>query len=330
MERRNKKTKSVGNGEGSLYFSEKLNCYVYQYYYDGKRKTLKQKKGEQAKEFKNRVTTIKNSLNTGTYISKNNITIYQLGLEIIENKFNRNKISEATYCREVETLNHIKTSSLKNIQIQKVSIQQLQNFMDSKKKYANSYIDKIYEMLGRIFKESLKRGYILKNPMLNVEKPKSDKLDTKIEALSVDEQKSFLKILAREPEYKNIFIIALYTGMRMGEILALQKDDIDFKQKVIKIHRSLTKTMNGKTKIGDKTKTYNSTRTIPITPLFENNLKDAIKNMKLNVNNLLFVQSNGQLYSVANMNSRFKRICANANLGVVPYIIKRRKKRDTF
>lgn len=40
---------------------------------------------------------------------------------------------------------------------------QLQNFIDDKKIYANSYIDKIYEILGRIFKEALKRDYILKN-----------------------------------------------------------------------------------------------------------------------------------------------------------------------
>lgn len=48
--------------------------------------------------------------------------------------------------------------------------------------------------------------------------------------------------------------------------------------------------------------------------------------MTLNIHNLLFIQPNGQLYSVSDMNSRFKRICTNANLGVVPYIIKRGKK----
>ena len=31
-ERRNRKPKQVGNGEGSLYKSEKLGCWIYQYY----------------------------------------------------------------------------------------------------------------------------------------------------------------------------------------------------------------------------------------------------------------------------------------------------------
>ena len=47
MERKNKKTKSVGNGEGSLYYSETLKCWIFQYVYNGKRKTLKQRKNEQ-------------------------------------------------------------------------------------------------------------------------------------------------------------------------------------------------------------------------------------------------------------------------------------------
>ena len=45
MGKRNKKTKSVGNGEGTLYYSETLNRWVYQYYdSSNKRKTMYQRK----------------------------------------------------------------------------------------------------------------------------------------------------------------------------------------------------------------------------------------------------------------------------------------------
>lgn len=325
---RNQKTKSRGNGEGTIYFSKTLNCYVAQYVEpSGKRKTLKQKKHEKTTDFKNRFKNIMANLNNGSYIENNNTTVYELALEVIENRFKRNKIGEASYGRELQTLNHIKNSEIKDIKIQKITSKQLQDFIDTKKKYANSYIDKIYEMLGRTFKEALKRDYILKNPLLNVEKPKSDKLDEKIEAFSIDEQKAFLNILNKDTQYKNMFTIALYTGMRMGEILALKKEDINFKEGVININRSLTKNMEGKTILGDTTKTYNSIRSIPITSLIENSLKNAISNMTLNIYNLLFIQPNGQPYSVSNLNSRFKRICVNANLSIVPYIIKRKNKK---
>lgn len=327
MERKNKKTRTVGNGEGTLYKSDALNCYVFQYYdLNGTRKTIKQRKNERTQDFKARVTKIKNELNTGSYINDNDVTIYELGLEIIENKFKRNKISEASYNREIQTLSHIKNSSIKDIQIKKATFNQLQNFIDDKKNYANSYIDKIYEMLGRIFKEALKREYILKNPLLNIEKPKSEKEDKDISAFSIEEQKMFLTVLNKDKQYKDIFIIALYTGMRMGEILALKKEDIDFKTKTIHIQRSLTINTSGKSILGNKTKTYNSIRDIPITPLFESNLKHAILNMHLNIYDLIFIQPNGKLISVSNMNNRFKRLCTNANLSVIPYIIKRKGK----
>ena len=310
---------------GTLYYDKQIERWIYQYYYNGKRSKIKQKKDELKKEFLKRVTDIKSKINTGSYIENKSITIYELGLEIIENKLKRNKIEECSYRRSIQTLNQIKNSSLKDMKVQKVTSKQLQDFIDEKKIYANSYIDKIFEMLGSIFKEALKRDYILKNPLLNVEKPKSEKKDKKIEAFNIEEQQAFLNKLIPNEKYRDIFIIALYTGMRMGEILALKTQDIDFINKEIHIKRSLTKDRNDKTILGDTTKTYNSIRTIPITPLFESELKHAIQNRHLNIYDLIFIQPNGQLLTVSNLNSRFNRICVNAGLSVYPYIIKRKK-----
>lgn len=326
MERKNKKTKSAGNGEGSLYWSKALNCYVYQYVVNGKRQSMKQKKNERNTDFKKRVTELKSKLNNGSYMEKNSITVYELGKEIIENKLRRNLIGECTYLRSVQTLNHIKKSDIGNIKVQNITTIELQNFIDTKADYSNSYINKMYQMLGRIFEEAIKRSYIIRNPLINVEKPKSTKKDKAVEAFSIEEQKAFLSQLTPDERFRDIFIIALYSGMRMGEILALKVDDIDFEKKEINIKRSLTKDKNDKTIIGDTTKTYNSLRTIPITPLFENELKHAIKNMKLNIYKLIFVQSNGKLLSVSNLNREFARICVKANLGVSTYIIKRKDK----
>ena len=132
-------------------------------------------------------------------------------------------------------------------------------------------------------------------------------------------------------EYRDIFIIALYTGMRMGEILALKKDDVNFKEKTINIRRTLTKGENDKTVLGKENagKTYSSIRTIPITPLFEKELKPAINNMHLNINNLIFIQANGKLIQVSSANSVFNRLCCNAGLATKEYIIKRKKKDGT-
>ena len=109
MERKNKKTKQVGNGEGTLYKSETLNCWIFQYYdTSGKRQTMKQRKNESTKDFKARVTEVKNSLNSGTYIEKNNDTFISILETHIEQKHIDGITSDRSYCRELATINEIK------------------------------------------------------------------------------------------------------------------------------------------------------------------------------------------------------------------------------
>lgn len=68
-----------------------------------------------------------------------------------------------------------------------------------------------------------------------------------------------------DQELKQFCKVALYTGARIGEIANIKKDDIDFKENIIKI--------NG-------TKTKNANRIMPISPHILDILKDKIKNNK--------------------------------------------------
>lgn len=66
-------------------------------------------------------------------------------------------------------------------------------------------------------------------------------------------------------------LLGLYTGMRIGELCALQFKDIDFKNKVINVTKTLQRTYDPTRDINPSeiqitsTKTSSSTRTIPIT-----------------------------------------------------------------
>ena len=136
-----------GNGEGTIYFSEKLNKWVGQFTAgrknDGKlnRKSVY---GNTRKEVKEKITKALADVQTKTFVNKTNITISQLGQSLIENKFNANRISESTYGRSLGTFKLIQNSNLSTIPIQKVEPCQLQNFLNEQTSYANSYINKIY------------------------------------------------------------------------------------------------------------------------------------------------------------------------------------------
>lgn len=98
---------------------------------------MKQKKNETIKEFKARVTDVKNKLNTGAYIEKNSITVYELAKELIDNKLKRNILGEASYVRNKQTLKHLDNTTLGNSKIQNVVFNQIQDFIDTKVSYSN-------------------------------------------------------------------------------------------------------------------------------------------------------------------------------------------------
>lgn len=312
---------------GTIYYSEKLNKWIGQFTAGRKadgRLNRKSVYGNTRKEVKEKMTKAISQVQDNTYINSSEVTIEQLGQELIDRKFETNNITEATYGRLLGTFNHIKESNISKLKIQKVTPSQLQEFINSKTHLANSYIDKIFELLGSIFKEAINRDIIYKNPLNRVLKPKSDKLDKKVEAFTIDEQKAFLKCLTDE-KYKDIYIIALYTGMRVGEILALTLDDIDLENNIIDINKTLSKSKEGKTILGKTTKTYNSKRQIPITFLFRDNLIHAMDNLTPNKNKLLFVHSDGSLITPSAINISFKKICKYAGIGLTTRPKKRKR-----
>lgn len=56
-------------------------------------------------------------------------------------------------------------------------------------------------------------------------------------AFTIDEQKMIITY-AHMSKAKNEILLALYTGMRVGEIVSLYVSDIDFKNRTISVNKS--------------------------------------------------------------------------------------------
>lgn len=265
-QKRNKKTKQVGNGEGSLYKSEKLGCLIYQYYdTQSKRQTIKQRKNETTKEFKARVTEIKNSLNNGTYIRKSFQTIKSIAENYINQKFKDGLIKGVTHFRDKKNLQMLEKccSTLINEPIQEVTMQDLQMGKENMKNYSQSTIDKFWQLLKIVFAiaSSPSTRLIPYNLMIdeNLKKPISNKLTKKVYPLTYLERQKLKSVLDNEERshpYRNIVKMEWITGMRIGEVLARSRDDIDKKRTTLHIHNTMTIDENGNFEIGKHTKTY--------------------------------------------------------------------------
>jgi len=308
MERKNKNTKSVGNGEGSLYYSETLKCWIFQYTYNGKRKTLKQKKNESTREFKKRVTNLKNSLNTGTYVEANKDTLLVILERYVEQKHKDGITSDRSYLRDKETLNQIKKTcdSWINKPIQKITVENVEDSKENMRKYSNSTIQKMWMLLKKGFKIAYSRRKIPYNIMEDetLTIPISEKESKVVTALSKEEEKRLIEILSQKNhKYNSILLLQLYTGMRIGEVLALSKDCINFNDNTLTVYRTITRDKNDKVILGKHTKTYDKKRNIDKgkrTFPMQSNVKEIIKKLYsdkiTNINNLLFWDYNKNFF----------------------------------
>lgn len=264
MERKNKKTKSVGNGEGSLYKDSKTGRYIFQYFYNGQRKKIKQKQNEKVSDFKAKVTEIKNSVNKNIYIDKDDITLEDVISKHIEYKHNTGITSDRTYLRNKDSLTHLKKCcSFLNKPIQKITAIEIKEDLPKFTEYSQNTIDKDFELLKKGFQIAVNDRILLFNVMDLISKPKSKKETIPVEALTIDEQKSLIDILnSTEHEYNDAILLMLYTGIRIGECLALTYDSINIKEGTLTIERTLTRDENDRVILGNKPKTQKGKRTI--------------------------------------------------------------------
>ena len=254
---------------GTLYYSEVLQLWVFQCMIDGTRKTIKQRKKESVKEFKSRVLKLKNDLKQGSYIGTTDKTFIEILREYVENKYKTNKVTSRTYKRDLEAIKQIENNcqEIINMPIQKITAQDIRKVLPNITKYSNNTINKIYRFMNKTFRIAVSDRLILFNPMNNesIEKPKSTLTDKKTEALSLEEHKKLLKILERgDHKYKYIVLMQLYTGLRIGEVLALSDDCIDYRKNTLTIYRTLTQDENYNMIMGKTTKTETSKRTLII------------------------------------------------------------------
>lgn len=302
-----------GNGEGTIYFNDILNKWVAQYT-SGRKADGSLKRGSvygnSRKEAKEKLHKKLDNISKGISTEKCTYTVYDLGKELLETKYATNVIKGTSYNTINYPLEKIKSSEIGNMYVDKVSYKNIQDFLNTTTALSNSYIEKIVIQLNGIFNEAIKRDYIYKSPMLNVIKPISDKLDKKVKAFSVSEQKILLEKF-KESKYNNIFTIAIFSGMRIGEILALEPSNIDLENNIIHVTRTISRDKDKKPIIGKVPKTSTSCRDVPITSLFRNNVINALDNMRENPNNLIFCTENLTIFTPNNANCFFKRLCKN-------------------
>ena len=203
----------------------------------------------------------------------------------------------------------------------------------SEKGLGISTIKKVNITLGMVLEVAVKDGVLKANPCRGAITEMSRELDKDIKhvkALTVPEQKLFEEFLRRPGRYNRwypLFTVMMWTGMRVGEVIGLQWEDIDFENNEIHVNHSLVHYDIGKNQGSTYTmnlpKTRTSIRVVPMLPRVKEALyleKERQENFGItcvsNIDgftNFVFLNNNGKVYHHKKLNHQLNVITQAIN-----------------
>ena len=266
------------NGEGSI------NKYIVNGVQKGWRASIligrdengklirKQFYGKTQKEAKEKLEYFKIQLNLGSLPNDDKITLEQwyytwlFDYRIKDLKPKSFQKYEGIYRNYVQDT---QLGKMKLKDLRATHIQQYYNKLIDIDKKPISTVKGVNTRLKPCLSEAEKQGYIQKNYCKMITLPKEYKTK-EIKVLSTSEQKQFIEAI-KGHELEVLFLTALSTGLRLGEILGLHWSDINFDKGELTVNRTLQRvteiSRNGKREskvIEQIPKTKNSIRNIPV------------------------------------------------------------------
>ena len=213
----------------------------------------------------------------------------------------------------------------KNMYVDKITLRQCQDFVNKTFKVAPvAYVYSV-SIVKNTLDYALRLGMIENNPMLYVIKPKKQATisDNHGNYYNKDELKKFLDV-AKDTSLKKytLFRLLAFSGMRIGECLALTWHDLNYKNNTIAINKTLARTKNGIKIQTPKTKSSNrvislDTETIQVLKMWQ--LEQRKQLLKLGINSmnkqqLIFSNTKNKFIIIPTVRLAIKQIAKKAGI----------------
>lgn len=242
--------------------------YQARYTFNGKRYTIYDK---DLKEVQKKLRDVRYEIDHGIFAKPDRVTV-DSWFKVWKEEYAANSMRENTLAHVDSMYKYHIKPEIGHMKVQDVRTEHIQMMLNKMKKqeYSSDFMKRVRNVVSQMFKQAYRNDMIMRNPVENAVTPTGrEKKEHRV--LTEQEQTLFLRY-AKESEYELIFVIGFSTGMRIGEIQALQWKNIDFKNLEISIEGTLVK-VDGKEYIKGPTKTKSSIRTVPMLP-------DAAKRLK--------------------------------------------------
>lgn len=235
---------------------------------------------------------------------------------------NSSKIKPSTFQRyEGIYRNYIKKSSIAGLRVYTFTTLQLQKFYNELfDTHSYSQLKTLNTVLKIFFNWCIDQGYILKNPCLKIDlkgdKTKIINAEKKDVEILTEKEIKIIKEYIHDTDFELLFLLDLATGLRQGELLALDWEHINLKNKTIYVEKSVKEVYmydDDEHKhietIFQTPKTLNSFRTVTV----PNVIIDVLKKEK-SKKGLLFHDAEGNALKGKNISSKWSKILKDCNI----------------
>lgn len=238
-------SKHALHGDGSIY--QRKDGYWVAKYRPSISTPIKYIYGKSETEVKKKLQKAKNTPEAMIARAPLNATLIEYISSWLKT-YKKPSVKQTTFDRLDAVIRNQLTPKFQYRLLKDISSDEFQQFINDLVESGISYsvVKKSYDILNSCLKHAALKGDIPKNPMDLVQGPSPAGFEAKqIRALTTDEEKAIFHELEAKwatgnlkYPYKDAFIIMLNTGLREGEMVALDWDDIDFDSKTIKVHKT--------------------------------------------------------------------------------------------
>ncbi len=231
------------NGEGSIYHRKQGQWVAVLTLGAGKRKYIYCRSQAEA------VLALQQAQHArmlGTLTSTKNETLETFLLNWLQYEIQPG-VRERTYQTYEQTIKQILLPSLGKIALQKLTSWDIQEFYQQKRRQqvAPSTITKIHRILHHALTDAVRLGHVMRNVSESVRLPPVNKRERVTQALTLEQARALLSAVQDDP-LEALYVLALTTGLRQGELLALKWSDLDLTYGKLQIQRTLLRISGGK------------------------------------------------------------------------------------
>lgn len=275
--------------------------------------------GKTQKEVAQKLKEQTREVDTGRYVEPCKLTVAEF-LEIWQTEYLRNIKPNTAYSYRRVCENHI-IPGLGAVKLSKLTPLMIQRFYNdlinirTEKALSPKTVRNVHGVLHKALQRAVTLRYISNNPAdcTAIELPRQE--DREIRPMEDEEVVKFIAGV-QDHRYRTVFLIALFTGMRQGEVLGLSWDSVDWNNHILTIRQQLQVDRATRKYVIDSPK-HGKRRSIMVAPavmeLFKEQLEMQNKQKACSATwnnewNLVFTKDDGSNLSVTSVGNSYKRL----------------------